>query len=130
MPNRLKQILSGIMIAGDVLLLIVFLLMFLEGSDIGLSLFMIVFLGIDTWLSADYISTLHQENTLFKEQMELEIQRRVREELQKQKRREEDSEMAADIRKDREAESELDLDDLQDLLQKDYSQKTRTRQQG
>lgn len=128
MPNKLKQILSGFMIAGDVLLLIVFLLMFLEGSETGLSLFMIIFLSIDAYLSADYISSLHKNSSYLTMRQEAAMRRRIKAEMEREQRQKEDQEMAENIRKNVEAKNNLEPEDLQDLLQKDYGDHIKTSQ--
>ena len=52
------------MIFGDFLLLIFFFFDLLEGYDVGLDLFMIIFLLVDTLLSADYIIGLNKKEKL------------------------------------------------------------------
>ncbi len=58
MSSELKRILSGIMVAADGFLAFLFLFMLLNGEMFGLSLFMIIFLGIDAYLSIDYMKQL------------------------------------------------------------------------
>ena len=58
---KLKKILSGIMIAGDILLGAVFFADLLTGIDPGIDLFLLAFLATDALLSLDYIGRLSKE---------------------------------------------------------------------
>ncbi len=58
---RVKKFLSGVMIAGDILLGSVFLADLLSGTDTGISLFLLAFLSADALLSLDYIGRLSKE---------------------------------------------------------------------
>ena len=58
MSPKLKQILSGIMIFTDFVLIAFFIAMALDGEDVGISIFLSFFLLIDALLSFDYIREL------------------------------------------------------------------------
>ncbi|MCR5229576.1 MAG: hypothetical protein K6D03_05580 [Solobacterium sp.] len=58
MSSELKRVLSGIMVAGDIMLAIIFLFMLLNGELFGLSVFMLAFLAVDAYLSIDYMKQL------------------------------------------------------------------------
>ena len=64
MPKTLKQILAGLRIGADFLLLIFFIVDMLEGYDVGIDLFMSLVLAVDTFLSVDYITTLNKKEKL------------------------------------------------------------------
>ena len=58
MSPRLKQILSGVMVFVDIVLIIFFIASALDGTEVGLSTFLAFFLAIDAFLSIDYIREL------------------------------------------------------------------------
>lgn len=55
MRPRTKQILASVMLFGDILLGLFFLAELLDGVDSGISLFMVLFLAVDAFLTVDYI---------------------------------------------------------------------------
>lgn len=102
---RVKKFLSGVMIAGDILLGSVFLADLLSGTDPGISLFLLAFLSADALLSLDYIGRLSKEEE---------------EEKKKASRREDperklDRQMAEDISSSTEA-YDIDPEELAEIL--------------
>lgn len=102
---RIKKFLSGVMIAGDILLGSVFLADLLSGTDPGISLFLLAFLSADALLSLDYIGRLSKEEE---------------EEKKKASRREDperklDRQMAEDISSSTEA-YDIDPEELAEIL--------------
>ncbi|MBE6109633.1 MAG: hypothetical protein E7194_04355 [Erysipelotrichaceae bacterium] len=112
---KLKKILSGIMIAGDILLGAVFFADLLMGVDPGIDLFLLAFLGTDALLSLDYISRISKEER----QKELEdLYRRRHPSITPDQKL--DREMAEDISNSSEALDyidQMDPEELAELLQ-------------
>ncbi len=144
------------MIFGDFLLLIFFFFDLLEGYDVGLDLFMIIFLLVDTLLSADYIIGLNKKEKLedkitdtefrlqdaqekntdheiansIRRSRQIQEERDRLEELQRQ--REEEQKKLDELKKQREAaekqkkQEELDPEELQSMLQSDFQNESQT----
>ncbi|MDO4413996.1 MAG: hypothetical protein Q4C20_02850 [Erysipelotrichaceae bacterium] len=111
---KLKKILSGIMIAGDILLGAVFFADLISGGDPSVNLFLLGFLGTDALLSLDYISRISKEE---REALEKEVRERryVRPDQKL------DAKMAQEISESREALDhieEMSPEELAELLQK------------
>ncbi len=124
MNNTLKQILSGIMIAGDAFLMLVAVILMTEG-DTGIAIFMLIFLTVDAFLSVGYILALHRQNTVLKEQeveeqiaslhSQMEEEQFAQKEKELQRKREaEDDAFVQDIRE----EKDDSLEELKDKLTK------------
>jgi hypothetical protein len=124
MNNTVKQILSGIMIAGDAFLMLVAVILLSEGES-GIAIFMLVFLAVDAFLSVDYILALHRQNTVLKDQeveeqiaslhSDMEEEQLTQKEKDLQRKREaEDDAFVQDIRQ----EKEDTLEELKDKLTK------------
>ena len=112
---KLKKILSGIMIAGDILLGAVFFADLLTGIDPGIDLFLLAFLATDALLSLDYIGRLSKEQ---KEQEKQKLYEARQQAVHPD--RLEDRKMAQDIASGNEALDyidELSPDELAELLQ-------------
>ena len=144
------------MIFGDFLLLIFFFFDLLEGYDVGLDLFMIIYLLVDTLLSADYIIGLNKKEKLedkitdtefrlqdaqekntdheiansIRRSRQIQEERDRLEELQRQ--REEEQKKLDELKKQREAaekqkkQEELDPEELQSMLQSDFQNESQT----
>lgn len=123
MPITLKQILSGVMIAGDVLLMLFFGGDFLSGfHEAGLDIFALVFLAVDAYLSIDYILYLHRQKVALDHQAVEEhvasIREQAREEKIEQQRVSLDDALAQDVRNAKV--EEPDSEELKDMLTKDH----------
>ena len=121
MKNTLKSILSGVMIFGDLLLMAFFLGDLLYGYDVGIDLFMVLFLGVDMLLSMDFIGKLHKqskETAIIEEEERLKRLRRTRRTTKPQMTVEdEDARMAEEIRRRDEASAdEIDPEELAEML--------------
>ena len=113
--NKVKKFLSGVMIAGDILLGAVFFADLLAGMDVSMDLFLLAFLSADALLSLDYIGRLSKEEKE-KELAELRLKRAQN----MRPDRKLDLEMADDISAETEALSyleEMDPEELAELLQ-------------
>ena len=113
--NKVKKFLSGVMIAGDILLGAVFFADLLAGMDVSMDLFLLAFLSADALLSLDYIGRLSKEEKE-KELAELRLKRAQN----MRPDRKLDLEMADDISSETEALSyleEMDPEELAELLQ-------------
>lgn len=123
MPITLKQVLSGVMIAGDALLMLFF------GADLlsstyepGMDIFMLCFLAVDAYLSIDYIVSLYRQKVALDHQDVEEhvasIREQAREEKLEQQRESIDDALAEDVRNAKVAEP--DPEELKEMLAKDY----------
>jgi len=123
MPITLKQILSGVMIAGDALLMLFFGIDFLSGShEGGLEIFVLAFLAVDAYLSIDYILCLHRQKVALEDQAVEEhvasIRAQAREEKLEQQRESLDDALAQDVRSAKF--EEPDSEELKNMLTKDH----------
>ena len=123
MKNTVKSILSGVMIFFDLLLMAFFFGDMMSGYDVGIDIFMLLFLTTDMLLSIDYIGKLNKqskETAILEEEERLKRLRRFRERKQPAQRPvDEDAAMAADIRRRTEAaqaDDEIDPDELAEML--------------
>ena len=124
--TKVRKWLSGIMIAGDILLGSVFFADLLFGYDTEIDLFILAFLAVDALLSIDYISKLTKEE---KEEIKKAASRAKAQETRKANAdRKLDQEMAQDISSQHEALEYQDMepDELAELL---GSQKSESMQQ-
>lgn len=113
--NKVKKFLSGVMIAGDILLGAVFFADLLAGMDVSMDLFLLAFLSADALLSLDYIGRLSKEE---KEKELVEIRLKRAQNMRPDRKL--DLEMADDISAETEALSyleEMDPEELAELLQ-------------
>lgn len=113
--NKVKKFLSGVMIAGDILLGAVFFADLLAGMDVSMDLFLLAFLSADALLSLDYIGRLSKEE---KEKELAEIRLKRAQNMRPDRKL--DLEMADDISAETEALScieEMDPEELAELLQ-------------
>ena len=113
--NKVKKFLSGVMIAGDILLGAVFFADLLAGMDMSMDLFLLAFLSADALLSLDYIGRLSKEE---KEKELAEIRLKRAQNMRPDRKL--DLEMADNISAETEALSyleEMDPEELAELLQ-------------
>ncbi len=110
-----KRILSGIMIAGDLFMMLIGLILIFEEDMFLFGLTMLVLLVLDIYLTIDYIRSLHhrekvEESLKYDNLRASEIRRRYDELSAPQKRERSSS------RKKEEYAEEEDDDDLSDIL--------------
>lgn len=125
--NKVKKFLSGVMIAGDILLGAVFFADLLAGMDVSMDLFLLAFLSADALLSLDYIGRLSKEE---KEKELAEIRLKRAQNMRPDRKL--DLEMADDISAETEALScieEMDPEELAELLQHREKEESYTRRQ-
>jgi hypothetical protein len=122
MPNIVKQILAGFMIAGDALLMFFAFAMALEpySSERGVYIFMILFLAVDAWLTIDYIIALHHQTLALQDQAVEEHVAKIKNEAEEEKlesqRDQLDDALAEDVRR-----ADMpDPEELKDMLAKDH----------
>ena len=119
---KVKKFLSGIMIAGDLLLGSFFLADLLTGYDTEIDLFILFFLAADALLSIDYIGKLTKEQVEAKKKEEQAQRRQAKKQEAAAQARDLDKEMAADIASNNEAlrqleqEAQLNPDELREML--------------
>ena len=124
MTNKIKKILSGCMIGGDILLMAAFIFDLFTWQDIGagMDLFLTAFLAADALMSMDYIRTLNRQDQVRQDQKEEEMRlRAIREEKELSRRQNRmDQEMAESIRSSRKLE-DMSVEELRDLLRQKES---------
>ena len=119
---KVKKFLSGIMIAGDLLLGSFFLADLLTGYDTEIDLFILFFLAADALLSVDYIGKLTKEQVDTKKKEQQALRRQAKKQEAAAQAKDLDRQMAADIASNNEAlmqleeEAQLDPDELREML--------------
>lgn len=125
MPISLKKILAGVMIAGDAFLFLVAIFLLAEPDMVGVSIFMMIFLVVDAYLSVDYITSLHHQEQALQDQQTEEKVASIRQEAEEEKtlaqRDAIDDALAEKIRQEKiDAHADVpDPDELQKMLDKD-----------
>jgi hypothetical protein len=125
MPISLKKILAGVMIAGDAFLFLVAIFLLAEPDMVGVSIFMMIFLVVDAYLSVDYIISLHHQEQALQDQQTEEKVASIRQEAEEEKtlaqRDAIDDALAEKIRQEKiDAHADVpDPDELQKMLDKD-----------
>jgi len=122
MPNRLKQILSGVMIFGDIIFIAAFASILFDGAiDTSIGVIMIVFLIIDALLTVDYIRSLEKQSKAQIQQEEeearLKAERLKREEEDREWREVQKASMAEELKSALEDKDQISTDELRELLQ-------------
>ena len=118
MSKTLKQILSGVMIAGDIFLILIFLFLMFDEVTFFPYVPLMAFLAIDMALSLDYIMNLKKQKKVELDQEFEEHQAAMRRQMQQMK---EDMDLAAEIKK-KQTLNDLSVEELQELLQKKQQQ--------
>jgi len=122
MPNRLKQILSGVMIFGDIIFIAAFASILFDGAiDTSIGVIMIVFLIIDALLTVDYIRSLEKQSKAQIQQEEeealLKAERLKREAEDREWREVQKASMAEELKSALEDKDQISTDELRELLQ-------------